>query len=264
MTSVESLINARPKVVLDPIQGSAIELSTDTLSFLAADPPADVPAEPETMFGWVAELCAATFGATCTVELLTSDRPFCRLERPTRVDGGGGPDRTAEPDAPSPAFRRLLDEQIDTLVAGPGLSVAISGGAAGQAYLGALSWARDDARSPTSGDIHLTRLMIERAAVLIDRALLVQALGAARTRADNLDRALASNRVIGVAIGILMASRRLTEAAAFEALRTVSQNCNRKLRDVAEDVVVSGSLDATSGTRATPSVPEVNTARRTR
>jgi AmiR/NasT family two-component response regulator len=35
----------------------------------------------------------------------------------------------------------------------------------------------------------------------------------------------------------------LTEAQAFERLRAVSQHENRKLRDVADDVVLMGSLE---------------------
>jgi hypothetical protein len=63
-----------------------------------------------------------------------------------------------------------------------------------------------------------------------------------RHRADHLDRALASGRRIGAAIGILMASRRLTEQQAFDVLRVASQRGNRKLRDVAEDVLLTGEL----------------------
>jgi hypothetical protein len=63
-----------------------------------------------------------------------------------------------------------------------------------------------------------------------------------RHRADHLNRALISGRRIGAAIGILMASRRLTEQQAFEALRAASQRGNRKLRDVAEDVLLTGEL----------------------
>lgn len=63
-----------------------------------------------------------------------------------------------------------------------------------------------------------------------------------RHRADHLNVALVSGRRIGAAIGILMASRRLTEQQAFEALRVSSQRGNRKLRDVAEDVLLTGEL----------------------
>lgn len=61
----------------------------------------------------------------------------------------------------------------------------------------------------------------------------------------NLKAALASNRQIGAAIGILMAYHRVSEQAAFDLLRTVSQNLHVKLRDVAEEVLETGALPNT-------------------
>lgn len=63
-----------------------------------------------------------------------------------------------------------------------------------------------------------------------------------RHRADHLERALASGRRIGAAIGILMVSMRLTEPQAFDALRMASQHSHRKLREVAEEVLLTGEL----------------------
>ena len=60
--------------------------------------------------------------------------------------------------------------------------------------------------------------------------------------ADQMDEALKSSRVIGSAIGMIMASRDLSEPEAFQVLRTASQNSNRKLRDLATELV--GSADA--------------------
>jgi hypothetical protein len=64
----------------------------------------------------------------------------------------------------------------------------------------------------------------------------------AEDRVADLERALASNRQIGAAVGILMQSRKLTQPEAFELLRRTSQNLNRKLRDVADEVVLTGAL----------------------
>jgi ANTAR domain len=46
-----------------------------------------------------------------------------------------------------------------------------------------------------------------------------------------------SNRRISMAMGILMCGRDIDEDQAFSYLRRVSQESNRKLRDVAEDVI---------------------------
>jgi hypothetical protein len=58
----------------------------------------------------------------------------------------------------------------------------------------------------------------------------------------NLQLALASNRRIGTAIGILMAHGRITDDAAFDLLRMASQGTHRKLRDIADEVVHTGAL----------------------
>ena len=64
----------------------------------------------------------------------------------------------------------------------------------------------------------------------------------ARHRADNLMRALESNREIGVAMGILMQRHHLTREQAFDVLRIASQDANRKLADIAAEVAVTGIL----------------------
>lgn len=71
----------------------------------------------------------------------------------------------------------------------------------------------------------------------------VALLAAARQdKADHLTRALETNRQIGIAIGILMAHGKLTSQQAFDQLRVTSQNCNRKLKDIAADVALTGAL----------------------
>ena len=64
----------------------------------------------------------------------------------------------------------------------------------------------------------------------------------ASDRARNLERALVTNREIGVAIGVLMHEHRLTQVQAFDVLRAASQDSNRKLADIAMDVVETGTL----------------------
>jgi hypothetical protein len=68
------------------------------------------------------------------------------------------------------------------------------------------------------------------------------ALNEARRRIENLETALQSNRRIGVAIGILMSRHGLSEDDAFALLAKASQVTNRKLRDIAEEVVYEGDL----------------------
>jgi GAF domain-containing protein len=68
------------------------------------------------------------------------------------------------------------------------------------------------------------------------------ALYRAEERAANLKIALASNRQIGIAIGILMAYHRVTQDEAFALLRTASQHLHVKLRDIAQGVAETGAL----------------------
>jgi len=59
---------------------------------------------------------------------------------------------------------------------------------------------------------------------------------------EQLQQALLSRALIDQALGVVMAQQRCTADAAFAVLRTASQNRNRKLRDVAADIIeaVSG------------------------
>jgi hypothetical protein len=78
--------------------------------------------------------------------------------------------------------------------------------------------------------------------VLATHAALILSETIASDRADNLARALESNREIGVAMGVLMHQHRITREQAFDLLRVASQDTNRKLADVAADVAVTGEL----------------------
>ncbi|MFC7595391.1 ANTAR domain-containing protein [Terrabacter sp. GCM10028922] len=64
-------------------------------------------------------------------------------------------------------------------------------------------------------------------------------------RVQSLEKALASNRRIGIAIGVLMSSHKLTDEQAFDLLRVAGQNTNRSLTEIAHDVIETGTLDVT-------------------
>lgn len=68
------------------------------------------------------------------------------------------------------------------------------------------------------------------------------ALAKVESQVSNLENALSSNRRIGAAVGVLMASQKVTSQEAFELLRRASNESNRKLRDVADSVVLTGTL----------------------
>jgi AmiR/NasT family two-component response regulator len=67
-------------------------------------------------------------------------------------------------------------------------------------------------------------------------------LSLAENRGESLERALASSRRLGMAVGILMYRDQLTEEQAFAVLRTESQRQNKKARELAETLVYTGTL----------------------
>jgi len=83
------------------------------------------------------------------------------------------------------------------------------------------------------------------ALVLATHGAVVLSEQLASSRADNLMKALQSNREIGVAMGILMQQHRFTRQEAFDVLRVASQNSNRKLADIAAEVADTGTLTIT-------------------
>lgn len=60
---------------------------------------------------------------------------------------------------------------------------------------------------------------------------------AARHVADQLNEALQTRDMIGQAKGILMEREGVTDAEAFDMLKTISQNSNVKLRDIAHRLI---------------------------
>lgn len=66
--------------------------------------------------------------------------------------------------------------------------------------------------------------------------------GSMAEQAQKLEGALASSRDIGAAQGILMERYKVTRDEAFGLLATVSQRTNRKLRDVAVQLVDTGEV----------------------
>lgn len=59
---------------------------------------------------------------------------------------------------------------------------------------------------------------------------------------EQLRAALVTNRRIGMAIGVLMGVRHLDEDQAWATLVKASRDSNRKVRDLAEDVIRDGTL----------------------
>ena len=83
---------------------------------------------------------------------------------------------------------------------------------------------------------------IERATVLADHVAIAIDAATSANQADNLKAALSNSRMIGMALGILIERHRITADEAFERLRSASQQANRKLADLAADLVRTGQF----------------------
>jgi len=66
---------------------------------------------------------------------------------------------------------------------------------------------------------------------------------------DNLRAAMESRTTIDLAVGVVMGQNRCSQEAAFKILRNASSSRNRKLRDVAADVVATASGGTEAETR---------------
>lgn len=80
--------------------------------------------------------------------------------------------------------------------------------------------------------------LAERADIDREMLLELQADGlVSEQHARDLEVALKSSRTIGAAIGILMTSREISADEAFAVLRQTSQDTNRKVREIAAEIV---------------------------
>ena len=85
-------------------------------------------------------------------------------------------------------------------------------------------------------DSQVATVFAAHAAVALANA---RGLAEATKRVRELEEGIASRDIIGQAKGILMERERCTDEEAFAILTRVSQHLNRKLRDVAQDVIES-------------------------
>lgn len=113
-----------------------------------------------------------------------------------------------------------------------------------------LSFYADGVNAFDEADVGVGIVLAPFAAMALQGAVFEREIG-------DLETALTTSRQIGAAVGILMARERITSEQAFGQLTKVSQNLNRKLRDVAQEVMHTGVLPELPGRTVTPAVPPV-------
>lgn len=57
-----------------------------------------------------------------------------------------------------------------------------------------------------------------------------------------LEGAIATSRTIGMAVGIVMSVKKVSDTEAFAMIARISQQQNRKVRLIADDIVLTGTL----------------------
>ncbi len=100
--------------------------------------------------------------------------------------------------------------------------------------LGALNLYAEEVGAFDEGHEQAVSLFGDQASIVLANA---QVYWDARQLSENLQQAMESRDVISQAIGILMATGRQTSSKAFEILKSASQRENRRVRDIAEEIV---------------------------
>lgn len=109
--------------------------------------------------------------------------------------------------------------------------------------LGALNLYAEDVGAFDEGHERAVSLFADQASIVLANA---QVYWDARQLSENLQQAMESRDIISQAIGILMATGRHPSSKAFEILKSASQRENRRVRDIAEEIVARVSADIPS------------------
>jgi AmiR/NasT family two-component response regulator len=83
---------------------------------------------------------------------------------------------------------------------------------------------------------------VQLAVLYAGRARLALVAAEHAVRAANLERSQVTGQQIGAAVGVLMAVKRISHDEARDLLRTTSQYVNRRVSDLAAEVVATGEL----------------------
>lgn len=100
--------------------------------------------------------------------------------------------------------------------------------------LGALNLYSERTAHFDDTEVEAARVFADHAAVVLANAV---SYATAEASSRHLQTALETARVIGRAQGVIMAREKCSSDAAFDVLRRASQRTNRKLREIAEEIV---------------------------
>jgi GAF domain-containing protein len=141
------------------------------------------------------------------------------------------------------AFRDQETSRIDD-TASETRSVPLAARTAG---IGALNLYAEHPGAFTDAHEKAVLIFAEQASIALANA---QVYWDARELSENLSEAIKTREVISQAVGILMAGGGRTPDDAFKTLSSASQRENRKVRDIAADIVVRTVQRGSKGTTA--------------
>jgi GAF domain-containing protein len=201
-------------------------------------------ADPASMIDRVAQLAAKVINCSAADIIRVDRRGQLRISASSDPNLSG---RTAQawqrwphaPEEPTHSIEMVLQRSsyMQQLRAGTGIvQELIAPLRAGSTNHGFLRFLFARPRGATADRALISAFCIH-AAIALDQAALL-------TQVDNLRVALNSSRQIGAAVGVLMARGNLTYPQAAEQLKTASMNYNRKLSDIADDVLLTGQLSS--------------------
>ncbi len=232
-------------------------MSIQTATFTNLDPPGDegassvaavvqaldglvVSAEPAVVFTSVTRLCVPLLCDVAVATITTADSQAYQVKWPWTEAALEDSDNVR---AAMAGQQVLSHNAILTPIMGTSTEPQL-------AYRGVLTLVSHQGQ-PGQGRALLARLVVERAVAVIERERLANQLVTQLEHAEHLRTAIITNRQIGTALGILMATHKLTGGQAFDLLREVSQHSHRKIRELALDVIDTGAIELPAGVTLT-------------
>ncbi len=207
--------------------------------------------EPVAVFTAVTVLCVPALGDRCRVTIHGEDDPRTGLDqapsqRPVSIDQPA-PRRPASAVVEYPPGGVTADCDI-AWAHGSMLVTAFDVPARTDhaRYHGELLTGWGDGRVASDYHAALARLIVNQAVAVVFQARAADAARRAETHNAHLRKALGTNREIGIALGIIMTTLHTTLEPAFELMRMTSQSSNRKIRDIADDIVHDGGIGSIS------------------
>ena len=216
----------------EPATPAGIRFRVDVAALTAALQHLAPAPNPAVVFGQLAELLVPSVCDEADVEIYVGDelarwqqqRSLFTAEVPTsRVDGGG------------------RGWTVTVCTAGRPVDDGNGNGPGEPGYVAAVT-CRGHGEYPTIAEVALLKIAVRCAAAAVFEGQQNELLHARDMQIGHLRTALDSNRVIGAAVGVLMATHRLPYQQAFELLIKKSQDTNTKLVAVADTVLYTGTL----------------------